>query len=243
MADFSQLAPYQLKAHLEKCHFEAIREIKTLKCQSCSYKTGHHTSFENHVKKKSDASRKFETCLFCDMICKDNAQSRLHHERCRMKDGATFVVRMPVKSAKSKCSLCTAEFIQETAFKSHQAKCHFEALSDIKVLSCKNCAFKTGHLPSYEKHCNGAVSCRPDKEYFKCDYCDQMLVVECNRQLHIKSFHYDKFLEDSKKENEASSDTEIDPKSFECDLCMAQFNRKLLLDAHTEKCHFQSSSK
>ena len=36
------------------------------------------------------------------------------------------------------------------------------------------------------------VSCKPEKKYFKCEFCDQLLVVEVNRKQHVKIFHADK---------------------------------------------------
>ena len=91
------------------------------------------------------------------------------------------------------CSLCQARFIRKRPYDDHLEKAHFETVDGIEVLSCDNCDFKTGNKPVYQKHIKyDKKSCQPDKKYFKCEYCDQLLVLDCWRKQHVKIFHADK---------------------------------------------------
>jgi len=91
------------------------------------------------------------------------------------------------------CPLCQARFIRKRPYDDHLEKAHFDTVEGIEILSCNNCAFKTGNKPVFNKHVKyDKKSCRPDKEYFKCEYCDQLLVLDCWRKQHVKIFHADK---------------------------------------------------
>ncbi len=135
---------------------------------------------------------------------------------------------------KNQCDLCTAQFIEEAPLRAHQEKCHFEAVEEIEVLSCQNCSYKTGHAPSLDKHKKG-LSCTPDREYFRCKFCDQMLVIENNLKLHYKSYHADKA-----KVNDLDNGEGFRKLALNCDLCMAQFPRRNLFETHQEMCHFDT---
>lgn len=89
------------------------------------------------------------------------------------------------------CSLCMAKFCREPPYTVHLETCHFNTVDNIKVLSCNNCGFKTGNNAAFQKHVKG-VSCYPNKQFFKCEYCDQLLVVDFNRKKHVRLFHADK---------------------------------------------------
>jgi len=99
----------------------------------------------------------------------------------------------PPKREAYNCSLCQATFIRKRPYDDHLEKAHFNTIEGIDILSCDNCDFKTGNKPVFNKHIKyDKKSCRPDKEYFRCDYCDQLLVLDCWRKQHVKIFHADK---------------------------------------------------
>ena len=91
------------------------------------------------------------------------------------------------------CNLCQARFIRKRPYDDRLEKARFETVEGIEILSCSNCDFKTGNKPVFNKHVKyDKKSCQPDKKYFKCECCDQLLVLDCWRKQHVKIFHADK---------------------------------------------------
>ena len=89
------------------------------------------------------------------------------------------------------CDLCMAMFDRENLMQNHVQKSHFLTVQDIHIFDCQRCDFRTGHFPTFQIH-NKAATCDPAKVFFKCDWCDQLLVTKFNRKAHCKIFHADK---------------------------------------------------
>ena len=122
------------------------------------------------------------------------------------------------------CELCMAMFDRENLLQNHLQKSHFLTVQNIRIYDCDNCDFRTGHFPTYQIHhkAKAKATCDPAKIYFKCDYCDQLLVTKFNRKAHCKIFHADKL--------------EGNMKIFRCSHCKYKVGDENYFYEHKLKC-------
>ena len=126
------------------------------------------------------------------------------------------------------CEMCMAMFDRECLMQNHVQKSHFLTVQDIRIFSCERCDFRTGHFPTYQIH-NKASNCDPTKVFFKCDFCDQLLVTKFNRKAHCKIFHADKL--------------EGNMKIFRCANCKYKVGDENYFYEHKLKCKTGSVAK
>ena len=147
--------------------------------------------------------------------------------------------------SKIECPFCMAKFDQKKKnsgesegqkcsqdynYIAHLEKYHFDTAEEIEVLSCKNCPFKTGNKPVFNKHFMFDVKhCKPDQKFFKCEFCD---LVQPNLRFtkqHVKQFHADKLI------------GKVDV--FTCTKCNYQVGYSNLLEEHKIRCKGKTSEK
>merc|ERR1719483_1004260 len=123
-----------------------------------------------------------------------------------------------------------AKFDQKKKISAHLEKYHFDAAEEIEVLCCKNCPFKTGNKPVFNKHFMFDVKhCKPDQKYFKCEFCDFVQPNLRFTKQHVKQFHADKLI----------GKVEI----FICTKCNYQVGYSNLLEEHKLRCVGKTSEK
>ena len=147
--------------------------------------------------------------------------------------------------SKIECPFCMAKFDQKKKnsgesggqkcsqdynYIAHLEKYHFDTAEEIEVLFCKNCPFKTGNKPVFNKHFMFDVKhCKPDQKYFKCEFCD---LVQPNLRFtkqHVKQFHADKLI----------GKMDI----FTCTKCNYQVGYSNLIEEHKSRCTGKTSEK
>mgnify|MGYP001376929742 CR=1 FL=1 len=147
--------------------------------------------------------------------------------------------------SKIECPFCMAKFDQKKKnsgesegqkcsqdynYIAHLEKYHFDTAEEIEVLCCKNCSFKTGNKPVFNKHFMFDVKhCKPDQKFFKCEFCD---LVQPNLRFtkqHVKQFHADKLI------------GKVD--IFTCTKCNYQVGYSNLIEEHKLRCTGKTSEK
>ena len=147
--------------------------------------------------------------------------------------------------SKIECPFCMAKFDQKKKISgesgglkcsqdynyiAHLEKYHFDTAEEIEVLCCKNCPFKTGNKPVFNKHFMFDVKhCRPDQKYFKCEFCDFVQPNLRFTKQHVKQFHADKLI------------GKVD--IFTCTKCNYQVGYSNLFEEHKLRCVGKTSEK
>ena len=158
---------------------------------------------------------------FCDtnnFKDEDSTVFKLFQEKARPSP-------MPVEAKKREmisCELCMAMFARENLLQNHLQKSHFLTVQNIRIYVCDKCDFRTGHYPTFQIHAKAKAACDPTKTYFKCEFCDQLLVTKFNRKAHCKIFHADKL--------------EGNIKVFKCTLCKYKVGDENYFYEHKLKC-------
>ena len=145
--------------------------------------------------------------------------------------------------SKIECPFCMAKFDQKKKnsgesggqkcsqdynYIAHLEKYHFDTAEEIEVLCCKNCPFKTGNKPVFNKHFMFDVKhCKPEQKFFKCEFCDLLQPNLRFTKQHVKQFHADKLI------------GKVDV--FTCTKCNYQVGYSNLLEEHRLRCTGKTS--
>ena len=157
-----------------KMHKEQVHGKKVLNCDYCEYTSISKTAMTTHEKGHFLITQK---CPICERRVK---YLKKHVSRCPMKN----------KGIKYPCDQCDKRFASSPILKTHVDRVH----KKIKNHQCEFCDHKTFSRSNLRIHTSRMHSAEHWEQF--CPVCQKKTIV---LEKHLKTFHFDYYLEQQKE--------------------------------------------